>query len=111
MLTTERAVDMLSRLKGSVDNVFGPETDLSVLSDAQRADLLITWQWIRNRLWRLAAAHNLTTEDGPSELSAEYVVDIASTTVAICRQLSLASMEAHGAGFVSTAYDLARSKC
>ena len=75
--------------------------DLAAMTESQRSDLLVTWQWMRNRLWKLSAAHGLASEDGPPELSTNYVVDVASTTVDICRQLPLQSMEAHGAGFVS----------
>jgi hypothetical protein len=99
-LTTSRAVDVLRRLRGSPAEVFSGEESLRNLSDSQKADLLVTWQWIRSRIWRLAAQHGLTKEGFEPELAANYVVDVASTTVAICRRLSYSAMEAHGAGFV-----------
>jgi hypothetical protein len=102
-LTAARAVDVLSRLKGSPAEVFGGENELRGLSESQKADLLVTWQWIRSRIWRLAAQHGLTKEGADEALSADYVVDVANTTVAICRRLSHDAMEAHGAGFVSAA--------
>lgn len=102
-LTRERAISILSALNGGAPDVFGErsEADFKQLTDSQRADLFITWQWIKNRVWRLAALHGLTSEDGPVELSVEYVVTAAATTVAICRRLPLAAMESHGTGFVS----------
>lgn len=105
-----------------------------MLTESQKADLLITWQWIRNRIWRLAALHGLTTKPGHGhqgdeaegadarrrrdegarrrsrdapELTPSYVLDVAATTVAICTRLSLAAMEAHGVGFVEKLYDIA----
>lgn len=102
-LTRDRATTILASLNGGAPEVFGEgsEADFRQLTDSQRADLFITWQWIKNRVWRLAALHGLTTEDGPVELGVEYVVSAAATTVAICRRLPLSAMEAHGTGFVS----------
>lgn len=117
-LTRRRASKILRRLQGSAAHVFGDEDGLLELTESQKADLLITWQWIRNRIWRLAALHGLTQpmrEDGEGEegdmdtpeLTPAYVLDAAATTVAICRRLSLAAMEAHGVGFVEKIYDIA----
>lgn len=102
-LTRDRATSILSSLNGAAPDVFGPgsEADFRQLTDSQRADLFITWQWLKNRIWRLAALHGITTEDGPPELGVDYVVSAAATTVAICRRLPLSAMEAHGTGFVS----------
>jgi hypothetical protein len=102
-LTRDRASSILKSLSGGAPEVFGEgsEINLKQLTDSQRADLFITWQWIKNRVWRLAALHGVTTEDGPPELGVEYVVSAAATTVAICRRLPLSAMEAHGTGFVS----------
>ena len=99
-LTRQRAVKILRELKGTAKRVFG-DALLPDLNETQKADLLITWQWIRNRIWRLAALHGLTTEDDAPELSVEYLLDVARTTLLICERLSSSSMEAHGVGFVS----------
>ncbi|ORY29329.1 hypothetical protein BCR39DRAFT_174122 [Naematelia encephala] len=124
LLSRQKALDALRALTGTAGQVFGSELDLAGLSEVQKADLLITWQWIRNRIWRLAAGHGLTTSDsnpttailgdgggggggggdsnrrGDWELSTDYVVDVAATTVAICKRLSAGAMEAHGTGFL-----------
>ena len=99
--TRNTAVTLLARLKGSFTEVFGGNLELDNMSASQRSDLLVTWQWLRNRLWRLSAGHGLVSEDGPQELSINYVVDVAATTVNMCRQFPMSAMEAHGAGFVS----------
>lgn len=120
-LTRRRASRILRKLQGSAAHVFGDEDGLLALTESQKADLLITWQWIRNRIWRLAALHGLTGpvsegregEGGGEdwgerpELTPAYVLDVAATAVAICRRLSLAAMEAHGVGFVEKLYDIA----
>ena len=99
-LTPQRAHTILRELKGTAQKVFGDPL-LSDLNETQKADLLITWQWIRNRIWRLSALHGFTSEDSEPEFSVEYLIDIAKTTLRICERLSQTSMEAHGVGFVS----------
>lgn len=105
-LTASRVVLILRKLQGQAAEVFGEGVgeDLRALNETQRADLLITWQWIRNRVWRLAATHGLISPagvGGPVELTQYYVLDIGAQTAEICRTLSYVSMEAHGTGFVS----------
>ena len=84
------------------------------LSESEKADVLITWQWLRNRVWTLAHSHGLThrADDvermrSSPELSTDYLVDVALTTVELCRALSFSSMESHGRGFVEKLYDIA----
>ncbi|WVR07710.1 hypothetical protein IAU60_004752 [Kwoniella sp. DSM 27419] len=107
LAVTERVISILRRLNGSSEDLFGVGFDIAGVGDVQRADLLITWQWLRNRIWRLAALHGLTVEGQEYELSAAYVIDVATATVSICRKLSLRVMEAHGTGFVEKLYDIA----
>jgi hypothetical protein len=102
-LTTERAVEILRKLGGEPTEVFGEDFDhdlRNAMSESQRADLLITWQWLRNRVWRLVFLHGLATEDGAIELSRVYLANVAIATLDICKVLSTVSMDAHGAGFV-----------
>lgn len=104
-LTTERAIEILRKLGGEPTEVFGDEFDIhlrTAMGESQRADLLITWQWLRNRVWRLAFLHGLATEDGAIELSRVYLANVAIATLDICKVLSTVSMDAHGAGFVRT---------
>ncbi|WWC63758.1 uncharacterized protein I303_106363 [Kwoniella dejecticola CBS 10117] len=106
-LTKERVVTILRSLGGTPAQVFGSDIALTGLSDVQQADLLITWQWLRNRIWRLAAGHGLTEDESSKELGLGYVVDVASATVLICRRLNVEALEAHGCGFVEKLYDIA----
>ncbi|KAJ9097605.1 hypothetical protein QFC21_004639 [Naganishia friedmannii] len=102
-LSEKRAIDILSKLGGSPTEVFGVDFEIQLrnLAESQRADLLITWQWLRNRIWRLAFLHGLARENGPVELSRVYLANVAIAALDICRDLSTRSMDAHGAGFVS----------
>jgi hypothetical protein len=102
-LNEKRAIYILSKLGGGATEVFGHdfETQVRTLTESQRADLLITWQWLRNRIWRLTFLHGLAREGGPVELSRVYLANVAIATLDICKDLSTWSMDAHGAGFVS----------
>lgn len=79
----------------------GRQMSISDLKDGQQADVLITQQWLLNRLWQLCRSHGLLTADSDhAELRYEYAIAIASTTLEICKSLSLSSMEVHGIGLV-----------
>jgi len=107
-LTASRAAAILQELSGPSSVVF--EGGVDGLTEVQKADLLITWQWLRNRVWRLAQGHGLThcgATNEDAELGTDYPVDVALTTVGICKRLSLEAMEAHGTGFVEKLYDIA----
>jgi hypothetical protein len=99
-LTRRRLILILTRLSAPPSEIFGDHAGrkIGALTDSQKADLLITWQWLRNRMWR---THGLTEEGGERVLSVDFVLDVAKTTVRICQDLSFPAMEAHGTGFVS----------
>lgn len=105
--TQSRALYVLDRLDGTPKEVFG-DTWLTAanVTETQRADLLVTWQWLRNRMWRLASLHGLVSDDGPQLLSSTLPWNVAVDTLEICRQLPLAAMEAHGTGFIEKLYDV-----
>ncbi len=107
VLTRSRAVDILQRLDGTAQDVFGEgfATQHAVLTDSQRSDLLVTWQWLKNRLWRLAMLHGLTGEGQEPQLSAYFVYNTAVMTLGICQGLSKSAMEAHGTGWVRAEHD------
>ncbi|BFZ63829.1 hypothetical protein YB2330_004961 [Saitoella coloradoensis] len=78
--------------------------------DIQRADLLVTQQWLLNRLWRLCLSHGLVFPDEPNPpLRTEHAIHIAARTLSVCDALSMSSIEAHGIGFVEKLYDIATS--
>jgi hypothetical protein len=71
------------------------------LRETQAADVFITQKWVQNRVWLLCLNHGLlrTQSDRP-ELTFGFAVNIAESTIQLCRSLRLSSMEAHGIGFV-----------
>ncbi|ORX35414.1 hypothetical protein BD324DRAFT_632748 [Kockovaella imperatae] len=111
-LDRARVLTLLRDLSQPPHIVLTEEIDL--LSESERADVVVTWQWLRNRVWTLAHAHRLTHRANDlelmlsaPELSTDYPVDVALTTVELCRALSFASMETHGRGFVEKLYNIA----
>ncbi|MCJ1271516.1 hypothetical protein MMC22_011418 [Lobaria immixta] len=88
----------------------GKRMSISDLKDGQQADVLITQQWLLNRIWQLCYSHGLLTVDSEhTELRFEYAVAIASSTLEICKSLSLSSMEVHGVGLIEKIYNIAVS--
>jgi len=110
LLTHRKTESILASLSQPADDLFHGYKELE---EIQRADLLVTWQWLRNRVWCLAQRHGLihTTEGQGSavgwELGPDYPIDVALTTVGFCREFAFRSMEAHGAGFVEKLYNIA----
>ena len=102
-----------------------------VVSPVQKADLLITQQWLRNRIWQLVFAHGLSDMKlEHRELGIEYTFEIAQRTVDICTssscvdrphltrwadlssvaalgyESSQSALEPHGLGLVEKLYDI-----
>ncbi|UKZ80195.1 hypothetical protein TrVFT333_007952 [Trichoderma virens FT-333] len=64
---------------------------------SQFADILITQKWLQNRIWQLCLTHSLLkAQSEHGELTFNYAVSIAESTLDLCQSLSLQSMEAHG---------------
>lgn len=87
-------------------DIFGSSTQhglhMMYMDDAQQADVSITQQWLRNRLWKLCCTHELLQVDHScEELRYDVVVDIGCSTLAICEKMKLCTMEVHGLGIVS----------
>lgn len=75
----------------------------TALSETQRADILITQKWLQNCVWHLCLTHNLLQiQPEPPEITFQYAISIAESTLDLCGSLSLRSMEVHGIGLVST---------
>lgn len=69
---------------------------------AQRSDILITRQWMRNQLWKVANWHSYLHIGNPEpELRPAFVIEIAKDTLRICGMFSISLMEVHGVGLVS----------
>jgi hypothetical protein len=73
------------------------------LSETQCADVLVTRNWVQDRLWNLCFSHGLLRlYSEHKELCFRYAFDNAERTLQLCRSLRISAMEAHGVGMVST---------
>lgn len=108
-LTEAKALSIqrnLKRLSPSEQPVFNisetPASPTMGLTDTQRADIFVTQQWLQNRVWLLCSTHGLTGSGigTHEELSPNYAISIAESTLKICHSLRLSAMEAHGIGLV-----------
>ena len=111
-LDRAKVLEVLRRLSQEPPVVLSASLDF--LSESERADVLVTWQWLRNRVWTLAQSHGLTHKaddphlmDVAPELSTDYPVDVALFTIELCQLLPFTSMETHGRGFVEKLYNIA----
>ncbi|RKU40007.1 hypothetical protein DL546_000533 [Coniochaeta pulveracea] len=110
VLTHRKAESILASLSQPADDLFHGYKELE---ETQQADLVVTWQWLRNRVWGLAQRHGLVHIAGCEgfsvgwELGPDYPIDVALTTAGFCRDFAFRSMEAHGAGFVEKLYNIA----
>ncbi|KAK9371407.1 hypothetical protein V1509DRAFT_614587 [Lipomyces kononenkoae] len=109
-MTQERALDMHRLISEVYHN---STTDVDLLSEAQKADITISQQWLHNRLWNVCHSHGLLNEDttcvGHREMSLTYAIDIAQETIRISREFTMESLEVHGIGMLGKLYDIASS--
>ncbi|KAI1344200.1 hypothetical protein F5Y15DRAFT_105931 [Xylariaceae sp. FL0016] len=68
-------------------------------NDVQRADLLVTRQWMRAILWRAAVKIGIRTSLNP--------IQIAKESISFITQLPIAAIEAHGQTVECKMYDIA----
>ena len=92
------------------NSIAAPSEFASTPRDIQRADILVTQHWLRNRLWHMSMLHGLVSIHPPTpEVGGDYAVDIASVMLGICDKLSMSSIEANGIGFVRFLADCTQS--
>ena len=110
-MTPRKTRQILSGLSGDAQQVFGmTETEITdSLTESQKVDLFITWQWLRNRIWRLAFMHGLidTSVDGQDQLSVALPFQIAQMACMWCETFSRDAMDQHGRGFTEKICDIA----
>ncbi|KAN0066751.1 hypothetical protein V8E54_015141 [Elaphomyces granulatus] len=82
----------------------------SLLRETQCADVLVTQKWLQNRVWHLCRDHRLVKiHSERPELSWDYPISLAETTMEFSQSLRISSMEAHGIGLVEKLYNIAMS--
>ncbi|KAK4046171.1 hypothetical protein OIV83_006280 [Microbotryomycetes sp. JL201] len=86
------------------------ETLMMQLTEPNRADLLVSQQWLRNRIWQLTVSHCLADQDSPElELRLSYSLLIARETVRVCRSFTQDALEANGVGVAHKLHDIVLS--
>ncbi|KAK9235573.1 hypothetical protein V1525DRAFT_381304 [Lipomyces kononenkoae] len=105
-MTRERALDMHRLISEAYHD---KTTDVDLLSEAQKADITISQQWLHNRLWNVCHSHGLlnATSVGHREMSFTYAIDIAQETMRISREFTMESLEVHGIGMLGKLNDIA----
>lgn len=83
------------------------DLDLTNVSEVQRADVLITQQWLRLMVWQTALRLGLisSTSINPS-YSYSYPIQIASSLQDVLKTLPSIAIEVHGLGIVSRSIHL-----
>lgn len=103
-LTAERAVALQIKLAQPLEGI--DEHHWLTASDAraiQLADLLVTQQWLRNRVWQLCLRHGFIQQDSPVfELGLDLPLAVGNASLAICHSVPREILEAMGIGFVSS---------
>ena len=75
--------------------------DLRGVSDIQRADILVTQQWLRLVFWQAELRMGLiSTTSADSAFSYEFPMEIASSLCDIVKSLPPVAIEVHGLGIV-----------
>ncbi|KAF2171866.1 hypothetical protein M409DRAFT_18098 [Zasmidium cellare ATCC 36951] len=84
--------------------------DLHGVSDIQRADVLITQQWLRLVFWQAALKKGLiTTSNTHPAFSYDYPLTIASTLCDIVKSLPPIAIQVHGLGIFEKEFEIAYS--
>jgi hypothetical protein len=80
----------------------GQDLDVTAVSEIQRADILITQQWLRLAVWQTALKLGLisSTATDPS-YTYSYPVQIALALCEVLKMLPSTAIEVHGLGIVS----------
>lgn len=84
---------------------------LSNTPESQRADFLITKQWMRMILWKRAMFNvELSTDIADGSLSISFPEQLARNVMTYINDFPRAIVQAHGLGMVSREYSLAVKK-
>ncbi|KAH0351367.1 hypothetical protein KCU84_g8621, partial [Aureobasidium melanogenum] len=84
--------------------------DLAKISEIQRADVLITQQWLRLMVWQTALRLGLISSASMNpSYSYAYPIQIASSLHDILKTLPSAAIEVHGLGIFEKQFEIAYS--
>jgi hypothetical protein len=78
--------------------------------EIQLTDVLVTRQWLLNRLWYICLSHGLVDPKAAHiSLRPDFPIHIARDMLNTCTKVSIYSLEAHGLGLCEKLYDIART--
>lgn len=73
----------------------------------QKADLLITQQWLRLIVWQSSAKHNLLSWNSPHEsMNSAFPLEIARSTANVLQSLPSSAVEVHGMGIFEKIFQI-----
>ncbi|KFY01294.1 hypothetical protein V490_00985 [Pseudogymnoascus sp. VKM F-3557] len=86
------------------------QDDCNVFADSQKADILVTQQWIRLIVWQTALQRGLLSSTSPNPcMTFQYPLEIASFVLNITSTIPTFSIMVHGRGIFEKIYDIACS--
>lgn len=101
MSSIDQGFPQLSRLQQHLRQDLG----IHGISDIQRADVLITQQWLRLVFWQAALRLGLiSSSSADPAFTYHYPIEIASSLCAIVKSLPPVAIQVHGLGIVSIWY-------
>ncbi|KAL7266087.1 hypothetical protein RUND412_011381 [Rhizina undulata] len=102
--------DWLSGLHRQLGSSF-PEGLVTDIIPIQKADILVSQQWLHLIVWQLSVAKGcLSSGEGKEEaLRFQFPIKLARSVVAITSRVSLEALEAHGIGMQEKLFDIACS--
>lgn len=86
----------------SVNDLSKTVSDFTIFDDSQKADILVTQQWIRLIVWQCALRKGLLSSSATDpSMTFKYPLDIAASLIAIISRIPKSSIMVHGLGMVS----------
>jgi hypothetical protein len=77
-------------------------TDFNIFADSQKADVLVTQQWIRLIVWQCALRKGLLSSSSTNpSMTFKYPLEIAASLINIISRIPKSSIMVHGLGIVS----------
>jgi hypothetical protein len=93
-----------AELDQQLDN---PAGNYAVLNSMQKADLVVTKQWLKTLVWRLAMANTLLSSSSPKEcLSLLFPVRLSEQLRHQLSTISKEDIEIHGSGIVQKLFEI-----
>ncbi|KIV98790.1 uncharacterized protein PV09_09442 [Verruconis gallopava] len=93
-----------AELDQQLDN---PEGNYAVLNSMQKADLVVTKQWLKTLVWRLAMSNTLLSSSSPKEcLSLLFPVRLSKQLRNQLSTISKQDIEIHGSGIVQKLFEI-----